>query len=217
LNQLLKRMEGRALAELSERLCRINNAPIEVVRRLARDDDITVAQPVLTQSHRLSDRDLIEIANTKSQGHLLAISGRAQVGATVTDALLQRGEQQVMYELAKNAGARFSDRGYATLVRHCERDELLAEKVGVRLDVPHRLFRELLLRATEAVRKRLLAMAGPENRDKIQSILAAISKETPARGRSAKRAQICRSPRARSGAKRQGPTQRGRILRIRQG
>jgi uncharacterized protein (DUF2336 family) len=52
LNQLIKRIEGRALAELSDRLCRINNAPIEVVRRLARDDDITVAQPVLTQSRR---------------------------------------------------------------------------------------------------------------------------------------------------------------------
>jgi uncharacterized protein (DUF2336 family) len=44
LNQLIKRIEGKALAELSERLCQVNNAPIEVVRRLARDDDITVAR-----------------------------------------------------------------------------------------------------------------------------------------------------------------------------
>jgi uncharacterized protein (DUF2336 family) len=126
----------------------------------------------------LTDQDLIEIANTKSQGHLLAISGRVQIAATVTDALLQRGQQQVLHKLAENAGARFSDQGYTTLVRHCERDELLAEKVGVRIDVPHKLFRELLLRATEAVRSRLLAMVGPENRDKIQSVLAEISNET---------------------------------------
>ena len=112
------------------------------------------------------------------RGHLLAISGRGQIAATVTDALLQRGERQVLHNLAENVGARFSDQGYATLVRHCERDEILAEKVGVRLDVPNKLFRELLLRATEAVRNRLLAMAGPENRDKIQGVLSAISDET---------------------------------------
>jgi len=41
-----------------------------------------------------------------------------------------------------------------------------------------RLFRELLLRATEAVRARLVASAGPESRDQIQRILATISEDT---------------------------------------
>jgi hypothetical protein len=41
-----------------------------------------------------------------------------------------------------------------------------------------RLFRELLLRATEAVRARLVALAGPESRDQIQRILATISEDT---------------------------------------
>jgi len=178
LNHLIKRIEGRALAELSERLCQVNNAPIEAVRRLSRDDDVAIATPVLTRSQRLTDRDLVEIANTKSQDHLLAISGRKQVATIVTDALLQRGGAQVLHKLAENSGAHFSDQGYASLVRHSERDELLAEKVGLRLDIPIKLFRELLLRATEAVRSRLLASARPENREKIQSILAAISEDS---------------------------------------
>ena len=38
------------------------------------------------------------------------------------------------------------------------------------------LFRQLLLRATEAVRSRLLALAGPQGREDIQRILANISK-----------------------------------------
>jgi hypothetical protein len=62
-------------------------------------------------------------------------------------------------------------------VRQAECDERLAEKVGLRLDVPLRLFRELLLRATEAVRARLVALAGPENRSHIQHVLAAISED----------------------------------------
>src|SRR5271156_5969993 len=52
LSHLIKRIEGRALAELSGRLAPISNAPIDVVSRLARDDDIAVAEPILKQSAR---------------------------------------------------------------------------------------------------------------------------------------------------------------------
>jgi len=162
LGHLIKRIEAKALAELSRRLAPIHNAPIEVVRQLARDDNIGVAKPVLTTSARLSDSDLIEIASKKTQAHLRAISARAQIETAVTDILLQRGDQDVFYTLAENSGARFSARGFETLVRRAEGDGRLAEKVGLRLDVPLRLFRELLSRATEAVRTRLLELAGPE-------------------------------------------------------
>jgi uncharacterized protein (DUF2336 family) len=174
---LIKRIEGKALEELSRRLAPINQAPSDVVRRLARHDDIAVAAPILTQSTRLTDSDLIEIANTKPQGHLLAISGRSQIGAPVTDVLLHRGDRDVFHKLAGNSGASFSENGFATLVKHSERDEQLAEKVGLRLDVPLRLFRELLLRATEAVRSRLIALAGPDSREQIQRVLAAIAED----------------------------------------
>jgi uncharacterized protein (DUF2336 family) len=177
LGHLIKRIEAKALAELSRRLAPINNAPIDVVRRLARDDNIVVAEPILAASARLCDNDLIEIANTKTQAHLLAISARPQIGEAVTDVLLQRGGRDVFRCLAGNTGASFSQHGFETLVRHAERDEQLAEKVGLRLDVPLRHFRELLLRATEAVRARLLTLAGPENRNHIQRVLARISKD----------------------------------------
>lgn len=89
--------------------------------------------------------------------------------------MLERGDSPVFHKLAGNSGANFSENGFAALVKCSERDEQLAEKVGLRLDVPLRLFRELLLRAAEAVRARLLALAGPESRDQIQRVLASIS------------------------------------------
>ena len=128
LGHLIKRIESKALAELSRRLAPIHNAPIEVVRRLARNDDIVVAEPILTASARLSDSDLIEIASTKTQAHLLAISARSQIGTVVTDVLLQRGNQDVFHSLAENSGAHFLARGFKTLVRHAEGDGRLAEK-----------------------------------------------------------------------------------------
>jgi uncharacterized protein (DUF2336 family) len=177
LGHLIKRIEGKALAELSRRLGAVSNAPAEVVRSLAHDDNIATAEPVLAASPRLTDSDLIEIASTKTQAHLLAISARPQIATAVTDVLIQRGDRDVFHKLAGNAGAAFSEKGFETLVQQSERDEQLAEKIGQRLDVPLRLFRELLLRATEAVRSRLLMLAGPENRSQIQRILADITQD----------------------------------------
>jgi uncharacterized protein (DUF2336 family) len=146
----IKRIETKALAELGERLAPVGNAPIEVICRLARDDEIAVAAPVLTQSTRLTTHDLIEIAKTKSQEHLLAISGRAQLEEVITDQLLCHGDAKVAHRLARNAGARFSEDGFAKLVTRAETDESMAKKVGLRLDLPVRLLRELLLRTTNS-------------------------------------------------------------------
>ncbi len=173
--KLIERIENKALAELSSRLAPIDSAPIEAIRRLARNDEIAVAGPVLAESSRLTANDLIEVARTKSQSHLLAISGRAEIDETVTDVLLTRGDREVTNRLATNAGARFSEIGFETLVKAGETDAALAEKVGLRLDLPIRLLRELLSKATEAVRSRLLSLASPENQDEIKRVLASIS------------------------------------------
>ena len=45
------------------------------MRALARDDETDVACPVLTLSERLDDLTLVEMAGSKSQDHLFAISG----------------------------------------------------------------------------------------------------------------------------------------------
>ncbi len=177
LGALIRRIETKALAELSSRLAPIENAPIDVVRQLARNDEITVAGPVLAGSPRLTADDLIEVAQTKGQGHLLAISGRRQIDETVTDVLLTRGNRDVANRLATNSGARFSETGFETLVKAAETDPGMAEKVGIRLDLPLRLLRELLLKATEAVRSRLLSQAKPETHDAIKQVLASISNQ----------------------------------------
>ena len=72
---LVQRIETRARAELSTRLALVGNAPSRVIRRLALDDEIMVAEPVLAGSPRLTADDLIQVASTKSQGHLLGHFG----------------------------------------------------------------------------------------------------------------------------------------------
>ena len=77
---LIDEIESKARAELSRQLAPISNAPVNVVRTLANDDDIAVAEPVLKLSPRLSETDLIDIADSKGQDHLRAISERRAAG-----------------------------------------------------------------------------------------------------------------------------------------
>jgi uncharacterized protein (DUF2336 family) len=183
LTRLIDEIESKVRAELSHSLAPVGNAPVEVVRRLAKDDDIAVAGPVLEQSPRLQETDLVDIAQTKSQAHLLAISGRTGIAEAVTDVLVRRGDRRVVRSVAGNRDARLSEGTFSTLVSQAEQDGVLAEKVGMRPDIPPRLFRELLFKATEVVQQRLLAAAKPETQQEIQRILAKVSKEVGTSGK----------------------------------
>ncbi len=159
------------------------------MRKLANDDDIAVAGPVLTQSKRLQETELVELARTKGQAHLAVIAGREGIGEAVTDVLVRRGDNEVMRNVADNQSAKLSEGGFSALVKHAEGDGELAEKVGQRPDIPPHLFRDLLVRATAVVQQRLLQAAKPETRSEIQRVLEKVSKEidksTPARDYSA--------------------------------
>jgi uncharacterized protein (DUF2336 family) len=164
-----------ALAELSSQLAPVPQAPASVMRRLARNDEISVAGPVLTESARLSNDDLIEIAQTKSEKHLLAIAGRWWLQEVVTDALLARRFPSVSRRLVDNPGTRVSPAGFAMIVGQAVSDPELAIATGIRSDLPSELRSQLLRHATEAVRSRLLSRAPPYLFEDIQAAIAVAS------------------------------------------
>ncbi|MCA6114681.1 DUF2336 domain-containing protein [Bradyrhizobium sp. WSM 1738] len=173
LAKLIERVAAASLVELSEELSTIEQAPRQTVRNLAFHNDVAVAGPVLRHSVCLSEKDLLEIARSRSQQHLLAISDRKALNEALTDALMRFGDVSVSNALARNAGARFSECGYATLVGRAERDEALAEKLGLRLDIPGNLLRELIGKVADVVRAKFLTASRPVARKKIQGSAAA--------------------------------------------
>src|SRR5450755_3536459 len=184
LERLIKTIEIRAiadisvriaLAEISSQLAPVAQAPPSVVRRLARNDEITVAEPVLAESARLSTEDLVEIAETKGEQHLLAISGRWWLKEVVTDALLARRYPTVSRRIINNPGARVSAAGFAIVLAQAESDPELAVETGIRVDLPSELRQQLLRGATEAVRSRLLSRAPSHLFEEIRTAIAAVS------------------------------------------
>jgi uncharacterized protein (DUF2336 family) len=106
---------------------------------------------------------------------------RSAVSEPVADVIVARGDREVSRSIVTNVGARLSENAFTTLVKRAEEDSVLAERVGVRSDIPPRLFRELLLKASEVVQKRLLAQAMPQTAAEIRKILAKVTEEVGAK------------------------------------
>jgi len=157
MGRLVDEIESSARAAFGERIATIADAPPKVSRALALDDSIEVAGPLLAQSEQLDDETLIVSAKTKSQAHLLAISRRKLLSESITDMLVERGNQQVVVSTAGNSGARFSQFGYSTLVTRSETDDELALTVWSRSEIPHEHLLTLFVTASEVVRSRLEA------------------------------------------------------------
>jgi uncharacterized protein (DUF2336 family) len=177
---LIEEIEAKALAELSRRIAPVPNAPAGVVKTLAENDDIAVAAPVLKQA-RLGEPELVQIAENKSQAHLLALSARVNLSEAVSDIIVTRGDRDVARSIANNHAAKLSENAFTNLVKRAEKDGMLAEKVGLRTDIPPRLFRQLLMQASDVVQKRLLAQTKPETQAEIRRILAKVTDEVGAR------------------------------------
>jgi uncharacterized protein (DUF2336 family) len=172
--RLAAEIEQSTRTLLAIRLAPIRNAPPRTIRNLAFDDAVDVAAPVLCQSERLDDADLVENARTKGQGHMLAISRRSHLSEIVTDVLIERGDRQVLISTAQNRTARFSDSGFSKLAQRSDGNEELTICVGERDEIPLHLFRQLIKKASQSVRAKLEA-AQPELSRQIREVVAEVS------------------------------------------
>lgn len=172
---LVAHVEKRALIELSRRLAAVENAPTNVIRTLARDPEISVAEPILANSLRLTSDDLAEIAGTSTQAHLLVISRRRDLTEKVSDVLIAKGNGEVLRQVAANPDCRISHGGFERLVHAAKADDALAEMTGARNDLPKMLWQQLITHASDTVRRKLLARLGTDFQGDVTNALTDIS------------------------------------------
>jgi uncharacterized protein (DUF2336 family) len=155
IGRLADEIEVAARAQLAKRLAKFDKAPVNIIHKLAFDDSIEVAGPILRESKQLEAYALVANVCTKDQSHMLAITQRETIEESVTDVLVTRGDQEVVKSVAKNDGARFSDFGFLHMIKRAEGDSILAEQLGLRKDIPRHVFQQLIAKASDDVRKRL--------------------------------------------------------------
>jgi uncharacterized protein (DUF2336 family) len=167
---LIERIETSARALLADRLASIAAAPPKIIRTLALDEVIEVSGPVLSKSERLDEATLIEIARTRGQAHLKAISLRRVLSEALSDVLVTRGNEDVVQSTVSNPGAQLSEGSLADLVTRAERDDDLASCIGLRADLPRHHYLKLVAKASLTVRRKLEA-AHPELADDVSSVV----------------------------------------------
>jgi uncharacterized protein (DUF2336 family) len=170
--RLSRDLERRARQELSERLSAIGKAPRKVVRSLAFDLDSRIARPVLENSNRLDEDDLVMFARARGQDHLLAISKRNMLSERVTDVLVDRGDQIVVRSVAGNDGAQFSENGFGQLVDRSRADIDLQDKLRSRRDIPPRQMQRFVEIAQERVRRSLQDELGEDAAGAVHAAVA---------------------------------------------
>ncbi|MDO9335892.1 MAG: DUF2336 domain-containing protein [Caulobacter sp.] len=155
LGQLSDEMEIAVRAELSGRMSGRADAPVRLLRRLA-SDEIDVARPVLTGA-ALSESDLIEVARSRGQGHLQAISQRPRLSSAVSDVIVERGDEETLSVLIGNDGADLSREAHERLVDKASESPRLQEGLVNRRSLPVDLLNEIYFVAEARIREQILA------------------------------------------------------------
>ncbi|POF32347.1 DUF2336 domain-containing protein [Roseibium marinum] len=113
-------LEQDTRKKMSERLADVQATSSQLAAVIAADD-LPVAKAVLERSQSLKDTDLLKIAETKGQGHLLAMAKRDHVGKDLSKFMLKRGDREVRQTLAANLGADITEAEFEELVKDMPR------------------------------------------------------------------------------------------------
>ncbi|HKS20519.1 MAG TPA: DUF2336 domain-containing protein [Bradyrhizobium sp.] len=172
---LVPHTEMAARADLAERLSLLRNAPPGLVGQLAREDEISIAGPLLRRSPVIDEQALIEIARAKGQDHLMAMTERPALSPDLTDVIIRRGDRDVVRRTAKNAGAAFSQAGYSTLIKRAGQDGVLTLAIGQRDDLSDQHLKQLLEGSIDVIRRRLFDVVKPARQAQIKRAMSDLS------------------------------------------
>lgn len=155
LHKLIHDVEMEVRRDLSERLADNSEAPHDLVVMLA-NDEIEVARPLLLKSGVLRDTDLIEVIKERTQEHILEVARRDTLSEAVTDAIVSRGEDDVVETLINNADAIMSRRALQFLVERSKRVDRFQRPLVLRGDLPPALAHRMFWWVSAALRQHIL-------------------------------------------------------------
>jgi uncharacterized protein (DUF2336 family) len=169
--------------QVSERLARDTQAPKVLVLALARDEDVSVAYPVLIESPVLEEADLVEIMRKSRAEHRCGTLQRESLSESVSSVAVETGDPQVMRWLVENPGANISRRDMETIVRAASVEPELQKPLVSRADLPQDLATKMQSFLPDDLRRENVrqhpsaAMAADQTRATSQSVTATAEDE----------------------------------------
>jgi len=170
LGTVARSMETEVRMELARRLATIAEAPRELVVQLAHDDEVSVAAPILENSSALTQEDLLDIIERCGNAHRAVVATRPDVDETISDALVDHGNDKVVGVLMGNKEACISPKTIEKVAfRATDNEDLQAPLIG-REDLPADVMHEMYWAVSGKLRTRILersAELDPEVVDKV--------------------------------------------------
>lgn len=174
LRHLIHQIEKRVRKSVAERLAHRTDVPQDLILELA-NDEIEVAYPILVNSLLLEDTDLIELILHKTDRHRIAIARRSEISLSVSETLIDNGNEGVILALLENNGAEIGSDSMARLVEESLEVESYREPLLERHEMRPELARRMYTWVGEALREHIreqFAVTGDEVEDAISVAIA---------------------------------------------
>ena len=149
---LFHEVEVSVRRELSQHLADRDDVPHDLITYLA-NDDIQVAEPVLSRCELLQDTDLIKIIHQRTEEYHMAITLRREINEDVSGALVETGHTDVIISLLNNENSRISESTMNYLVEQSKRVDTFQEPLVHHRDLNSGMAEKLFEWVSDALRR----------------------------------------------------------------
>jgi uncharacterized protein (DUF2336 family) len=148
-------LETQVRIELARKVADSKAPLARTARRLA-FDVIEVARPVIEKSAALTERDILDVIQQKSQDHMLAVTKRSDIGESVSSALVARGEDRVVVSLLENRLAKIGRDTFEKVADRVQVSPVLHASFVRNYNVPLDLLNSVYLKVEGDLRREIM-------------------------------------------------------------
>ena len=148
-------LETQVRIELARKVA-VSNVPVQRTARRLALDQIEVARPVIEKSRALSERDILDVIEQKSQDHMMAVTKRPDIGEAVSSALVFKGEDRVVASLLENRTARINRPTYERVAERAELSPVLHAPFVRHQNAPLDLLNNIYLKVEGDLRREIM-------------------------------------------------------------
>lgn len=153
---MAKDIEVLVRETLSQSLKEIPDISSDVARVLAEDENDSVAMPILEFSKALTEQDLIEIIAVCKPVRHVAVARRENVSARVSDAIVEKGNEDAVVALVSNKTAQIAEKTFTKVVDKFGSSERVQEPLVRREKLPLTIAERLVATVSDSLKQYLV-------------------------------------------------------------
>lgn len=146
----------RIRINISEKFCRSESIPYDVVKKLANDIEDLVAVPVVQFSNLLNEDDLLEIVKKDTDGRQRAVARRDGLSEKLVGEIIAHGSQYTVESLIDSNGADISVENSRLIInKFGDNENLIGELISIKKLKPEAV-QDILSMVSDDLRKQII-------------------------------------------------------------